>query len=55
MAPMIPARRVTPIFNMLSRRKDFTVLGLTFMRFAISGVDKPWTNNRTASLSLGDR
>src|SRR5260370_26850655 len=48
---IISAREETPIFIIASRRKTFTVLGLIFIRAAISLLVKPSTRSRTASLS----
>ena len=52
---IIPEREETPIFIIANRRKTFTVLGLMFMRAAISLLVKPSTRSRTTSPSRCDR
>jgi hypothetical protein len=50
--PIIPERVETPILIMTSLRNAFTVLGLTFIRLAISFPVSPWMSSCTVSCSL---
>jgi hypothetical protein len=47
----IPERLETPILIMINRKKLFTVLGLMFIRLAISLLERPCNNNSTACFS----
>jgi hypothetical protein len=47
----IPERLETPILIMINRKKVFTVLGLMFIRCAISLLERPRNNNSAACCS----
>jgi len=49
--PTIPERVEAPIFTITNRINAFTVLGLIFMRWAISLLVKPSRRNCTVSCS----
>src|SRR5215472_10665945 len=49
--PTIPERVVTDIFVITIRKKAFTVLGLIFIRLAISLLVRPKVSNSTVSCS----
>jgi len=46
-----PERLQTPILIMTNRKKVFTVLGLMFIRFAISLLERPCNSSSTACCS----
>src|ERR1700739_1133183 len=49
--PTIADREEAPVLIMIIRRKDFTVLGLIFMRFAIALLVRPCSRYSSASRS----
>ncbi len=51
----IAERLETPILIMINRKKVFTVLGLMFIRSAISLLENPCNNNSTACFSRGEK
>lgn len=51
----IPERLETLILIMINRKKVFTVLGLMFIRFAISLLERPCNNSSTACFSLVEK
>src|SRR5258707_13429729 len=51
----IPERLETPILIMINRKKVFTVLGLMFIRFAISLLERSCNNKPTACCSRGQK
>lgn len=51
----IPERLETPILIMIKRKKVFTVLGLMLIRFAISLLERPSSNNSTACFSRSEK
>ena len=51
----IPERLETPILIMINRKKVFTVLGLMFIRIAISLLERPCNNNSAACCSRRER
>src|SRR6266849_2642100 len=51
----IAERLETPILIMISRKKVFTVLGLIFIRFAISLLQKPCSNKSAACFSRSEK
>jgi len=50
----IPERLETPILIMISRKNVFTVLGLIFIRTAISLLERPCNKNSIACCSRGE-